>query len=513
MPDRAHKRRRLSLRLKLTLWVIAIFLVIQISLSLVLLLYEQASIDRFFTGRLETRTTALAHRMAVRTEPIDDEWLAELAAEQLDFVAFERFALTVYDADSRIVASSQEGTTSARLLQSLGANKPVLLRLPLATLEDPDPAAHQTRAALHPFRGADDKRYTLVALTSDTYARQLFATASNVLMVMIPIGTIAAGLAGWFIAGLAVAPIVRLQDIAGQLSPQSIDQEVDLSARTTEFAELEHELDDARKRIQAAFRAQERFISNVSHELKTPIAVVSAEAQVLRIDEDAPEEVREFVASVRDEMRRLGAMVNSFLLLTRVREGRAETISQRCPVNDLIMETVDDCATWAHQHRVHLAPALLEEVETLDTFLLGDPHLLRTLLDNLVFNAIRFSPEGQRVEIRASIEDGDVAIAVRDYGPGIPAELIDHVFDRFSQSAGEQRRGRGHGLGLEIAQGIAELHAGAISVRNLEDGGCEFTARLPIERPSAPVEEEEELEEPLREAPLVRPPDEADAGP
>lgn len=485
MPERALKRRRVSLRVKLTAWVVAIFVVTQGSLSVVFLLYEQASIDRFFSERLETRASALAARIGALDVPLTDAILREFASEQLDFVAFERFALTVYDARGHVVASSQEPTSSARLLSAIAADKPSLLRHPLGILRDPDPGAEQARVAVKPFRTADQTRFALVAATSDTYARQLYDTATNVLLFMIPIGVVAAGFAGWFIAGLAVAPIVRLQDVAIRLSPQSIDQQVDLSPHSAELAELELELDQARKRIQAAFQAQERFISNVSHELKTPIAVVIAEAQVLHLDDETPEEVRDFVESVRDEMRRLGAMVNSFLLLTRVREGRAETISQRCTVNDLIMESVDDCYTWAVQHRVHLAPQLLDDPETIDASLRGDPHLLRTMLNNLVFNAIRFSPEGSRVEIHSEMEAPDrVSVAVRDRGPGIPETLLDHVFDRFAQSDAEQRKGRGHGLGLEIAQGIAELHAGSIGVRNLGEGGCEFTIVLPVDTPN-----------------------------
>jgi signal transduction histidine kinase len=121
----------------------------------------------------------------------------------------------------------------------------------------------------------------------------------------------------------------------------------------------------------------------------------------------------------------------------------------------------------------------------MDTAVAGEPELLRTMLDNLVRNAIRFSPTDERVEVEASVVGDRVKIRVRDYGPGIPAAQLATIFDRFAQAPEEQRKGRGHGLGLAIALGIAELHGGSISAENCEDRGCTFVVELPQFRPGA----------------------------
>lgn len=122
----------------------------------------------------------------------------------------------------------------------------------------------------------------------------------------------------------------------------------------------------------------------------------------------------------------------------------------------------------------------LPDGEDLDVAVLGNCDLLRTVIDNLVRNAIRFTPKDGVVMVSAAVRDDRLTINVRDVGPGIPAELLPRIFDRFSQSKDELRRGRGHGLGLEIAMGITELHGGTIVARNVETGGCEFEVVLPV---------------------------------
>ncbi|MCA9298281.1 MAG: HAMP domain-containing histidine kinase, partial [Phycisphaerales bacterium] len=246
-----------------------------------------------------------------------------------------------------------------------------------------------------------------------------------------------------------------------------------------EIEELTAELNASRARIREAFAAQERFLSNISHEFKTPIATLLTEAQT--IDRSGlGEEGLEFVELAEDEMRRLGRLVESFLTLTRVRDGAGVTKPKVCPANELVMDSVEDCASMAEQHAVRLVPELADGEDAFDAMLMGDPPLLQTMLNNLVRNAIRFSPREGRVFVTARLTDDRFEIAVRDQGPGLSADLLDHVFDRFVQSSDEVRRERGHGLGLAIAKGIAELHHGDIHVRDPDEGGAEFMVWLPL---------------------------------
>lgn len=261
-----------------------------------------------------------------------------------------------------------------------------------------------------------------------------------------------------------------------------------MPASSREMVDLERDLEDARAKLRHAFKTQERFISDVSHELKTPIAVLLTEAQTLS-RHDLPQHARKFADSVADEVRRLGSTVESFLTLARVRAGSGLTNMRYVDMNDIVVNSAANCDAMASQYKVQLSPYLLDS-ET-PALIAGDQELLRVMIDNLIRNAIRFSPEGGQVMIIVERQDSQCIVHVRDRGTGICEDMIPKLFDRFVQGENESRRGRGHGLGLAIAKGIAELHGGTIRVRNLPEAeGCEFSVQLPI---GAPLNRDDEV--------------------
>jgi len=494
MHDQPGKSRRLphlSLRVKLTLWVVITFTIIEVALSIVFLLYQRSLITELFDERLAARTGTIARALQEAGPDVQPNQLNAHSDQTIGTLMFQDFLLSLYRADGSLVATSGETQINRNQVafdRALVGMQPVFHRMPATTLSNPAPDARFARTVSQSFTGRDGEQYVLIAAASDAFAQRQLALVGDVLLIAVPIGILASAISAWFIAGIAVSPIRDLRRAASRLTPESIGQEVHLESESSEVLRLEEELEEARQRIERAFRAQERFMSNVAHELKTPIAVLLAEAQTLPV-QDARPELRAFVSSVEEEMRKLSRLISSFLMLTRVRAGKSDTPARRISVNDLVMDSVHDCSAWARQHDVQLAPVLLAGEDVIDAEVVGDPELLRTMLNNLVLNAIRFSPKGERVQLSAAAEREDVCIAIRDRGIGIPEEIIDHVFDRFAQADGEQLRGRGHGLGLEIAQGVAELHGGVIRVRNCDDAGCEFRVRIPVADADRPARE------------------------
>lgn len=487
-PAGSQRSPRHSLRLRLTLWVVAVFTVIQITLSVVFFLYERNSVDSFFSTRLELSSRNVADTIAPNLPNVTDNDLYRLSRDALRFVVFEGYTIALYDDTGRLVAASHRPIPPAAaevadsmVRASLADPTLRIIESPLGVMPDPDADAKGARVAVMGFQGRDGQRYALITATADTYSQRILNLAANVLIASLPIGIIAAAAAGWFIAGIATAPLRQIRRLATTISPETIDQHVEFDSTAAEMVHLEDEWNRMRRRMEAAFMAKERFMANVSHELKTPISVLLTEAQVLDLDE-ASEDVRDFVNSAQEELRRLARLVESFLLLTRSVAEDAPPKSEVVTVNDLVMESVDECGQWAALHHVYIVPTLLDDDTTIDATVEGDPDLLRTMLNNLVLNATRFSPVHEKVTITPRIEGDTVMIGVRDHGPGIPEPLLDRVFDRYVQAEDERRRGRGNGLGLEIARGIAELHHGEIRVQN-RDPGCEFTACIPRHTP------------------------------
>ncbi len=476
-------RPRVSMRIRLTLWVVAIFTVIQWSISGVLWLYQSASINRVFDKRLAERAEEMVNELSRMVPGTDREWLDSFTQKQSQYLHSDRIAIEVYRKDGRPARAGGPAIFSpldVPVADVLASDHVVYLKIGTPVF---DGKKSRVRAVGMVILGADLEPYVFVVASDDSMAQAQLRMVMRMFLISALLGPLVTGACGWYIAGIAVAPFERLRKLASELGPQSLNKTLDLPVRNTELAELRDQLEEARVRIRNAFEVQERFMTNVSHELKTPIAVVLTEAQTLRAA-GISEDVLAFVESTEEEMLRLGKLVESFLTLARVRDGNHQIRGKRYGVNDLVMDAADHCAKVAEQAGVVLSVTLLEDEDSLDAAVSGEPELLRTMLDNLIRNAIRFTPSGKRVEVSLDIDDAWVCVRVKDQGAGIPCDHIGSVFDRFRQAENQQSgRASGYGLGLAIAQGIAELHGGRISVENNVDGGCLFQVRLPLNDP------------------------------
>lgn len=477
----------LSLRLRLTLWTVAIFVILQTSLALVFELYRAESINTVFNARLQARAMRIVHKIQDDSQPLSDQRLAAICAEEFGTLRSLEVVIDLFDQTGARVATSAVPAAAvphglaarvreARSLEFFSGSAEQFLHLSL------QPAT--ARGVLIPISRQGSPFGTLAVVAADDVAHSMLEILARLVLTSIVVGVVASSIATYLIAGIAVRPINAVTRAVRRISPESIGDHVDVPIASSEMAVLQDELELARQRIESGFVRQERFMSNVSHEIKTPIAVMLAEAQTIKLDK-APSEIKDFVKSVSEEALRLGRMVDSFLLLTRVRHGKKQIPGvESCLVREVLMDSFDSCRPMATQFGVRL-DIRLPEASDVDASLQGNCDLLRTVFDNLLRNAIRFSPRGGMVSLSAQVQDAHLHATVRDQGKGIAPELLPRVFNRFAQAKEEEHRGRGHGLGLEIALGIAELHGGSIVVRNLPDAGAEFTVILPLATPQA----------------------------
>lgn len=481
--------RRMSLRIKLTLWMLAIFIVIQVSLALVLQLYQARSIETFFNEQLAYRLSLAADRVRPMLPNVPDQELEKIVQEQTRMITTVDLAFHLLNDRGDLVATSHRPgveLTPERAASLLSGGPTHALVLGGNALGGGPRDDQTARASAMRLDGPDGRPYVFMVVNNDLFAQQMLALLTRIVLVTIPIGIVATGVAAYLISGIAVRPLLHITAAAKRLAPESITRHIEVPPLAAEVAAVREELEKARKRIEAAFATQERFMSNVSHELKTPIATILTEIQTLKLD-GVPQNIRDFLRSESDELEKLAQMVDSFLLLTRVRHGKGQIpAAARCLVRDVLMDSYAISASFAKQHGIRIDLRLPEGPDE-DAVVVGNCDLLRIIFDNIIRNAVRFSPSGSIISIRTWIEGQDVHISVRDRGSGIPADVLPRIFDRFAQASDEQRRGRGHGLGLEIALGVAELHSGGITAVNCDDGhgGCEFVVRLPLVRDDA----------------------------
>jgi signal transduction histidine kinase len=237
------------------------------------------------------------------------------------------------------------------------------------------------------------------------------------------------------------------------------------------------------ERLQSAFESQDRFIADVSHELKTPVTELVAEASILRHQAPSTSHIG-FCAAVQERLQHLAEVVDGLLTLAHAESASLSVTFVPMDFNQLVSEVADRCRPAAVRNEVTIITRLLMPDSGVPAPMVnGDPSLLAVAVTNVLRNAIRHSPRGGSVGVTISVEDKMITLRIDDSGPGIPPAYRDHVFERFfrvpADPAQPSRRRGGTGLGLAIAKVMVVLHDGTIAASNRPEGGCEITIRLP----------------------------------
>ncbi|NEB77726.1 HAMP domain-containing histidine kinase [Streptomyces sp. SID14478] len=294
-------------------------------------------------------------------------------------------------------------------------------------------------------------------------------------------------------ATTVLKPVHRLGVAARRLGEGKLDTRLRVSG-TDELAELSRTFNKTAENLEKKVadmtsrdEASRRFVADMSHELRTPLTAITAVTEVLEEELDAETGsvdpmIEPAVRLVVSETRRLNDLVENLMEVTRFDAGTARLVLDNVDIADQITACID-------------ARAWLDAVD-LDakrgTMVFLDPRRLDVILANLIGNALKHGGSPVRVSVRTQDgHPGELVIAVRDHGPGIPEDVLPHVFDRFYKASASRPRSEGSGLGLSIALENAHIHGGEITAANSPDGGAVFTLRLPLDDPKGPHASEE----------------------
>jgi two-component system sensor histidine kinase BaeS len=305
----------------------------------------------------------------------------------------------------------------------------------------------------------------------------------------LPIGVIA----GIRRARAISRPITLLAATANRLAQGDFSARVpvkgqdELASLQTSFNEMAEGLENAltneadqRARAEQALQANRQLVANVSHELRTPVAVVRAHLEAMT---NVDQENEEYLRIAIRETDRLEHLVEDLFALTRLDAQGLELVIAPFDAGSAVREAVESLAEPARREN---GLTVTSEVATYRLTCLGDRGRLVQVLQNLIRNAIRYTPEGGIVLVTAAAEGQKVVITVRDTGVGIAPQDLPHIFDRFYRADRSRNRGSGGaGLGLAIAKQLIEAMHGTIEVESVVDEGTTFTIRLPGVRQSA----------------------------
>jgi signal transduction histidine kinase len=291
-----------------------------------------------------------------------------------------------------------------------------------------------------------------------------------------------ATLAAHALARGEVTPVTRSQlkeadVLLGELHRTSIALAAESAARKALEQERERLLDSeraARLQAEAQSDAKDNFIAMLSHELRNPLAAISGAISVIRMPGMAPERRDKAWEIATRQLRHLTRMVGDLLDVRRVLSGKVLLSKEPVDIGSLLAFCCDSRSlAGARRHEWR--------VQTMEAWVLGDRTRLEQVVDNLLVNAVKYTPEGGTITVRNTVADGAVVIDVLDTGAGMAAEVLPTIFDSLVQGPTTIDRAQGGlGLGLSIAKGLVEMHGGSIAVRSEGLGkGSVFTVRLP----------------------------------
>ena len=276
----------------------------------------------------------------------------------------------------------------------------------------------------------------------------------------------------YLLAKRAIRPIADITRTAEAISAGDLSKRIAEPSARDEVQELAITFNTMLDRLQESFQRERQFTSDASHELRTPVAVISACAEELA-GEPLSGDGRETLEAVQKESQRMNKIISQLLVLTRGYEGRYRLEKERLPLREAVGSVLEELAEPATAQGISLFNQVPAEIEVW-----ADQSLLTQLLINLVGNAVRYGTKGGWVIIRASQEREDCVLTVSDNGIGMSPEELEHIFERFYR-ADKARDRSGSGLGLSIAQWIVHLHGGEITAQSQPGKGSQFTVELP----------------------------------
>lgn len=312
-----------------------------------------------------------------------------------------------------------------------------------------------------------------LAIGVDALCRWLFSDFWDVplwvdlVIIALLVGVfVTSALTRWFIK-----PVKEIGAAMEKISEGDFSVRIETKSTSKEIKEIFSGFNMMAKELGSTEILQSDFVSNVSHEFKTPINAIEGYSMLLQNDENLTDEQKEYIEKILLNTRRLSSLTGSILLLSKLENQSIVSNKTQFDLDEQIRKSLLALEPQWEKKNIEF------DIEMDDTDFLGNEALLHHIWDNLISNAIKFSEDGGEIKIRLDNFADKIVFTISDQGKGIDEDAQKHIFDKFYQADSSHKQ-EGNGLGLSLVKKIIDLEKGEIFVHNNEDKGCTFTVIL-----------------------------------
>jgi heavy metal sensor kinase len=371
----------------------------------------------------------------------------------------------------------------SEVYKSIGADSPAEIA---AAIRSPQPGWKMRKNAqgvsflIHAggiYDEEHDKQYFLAIGRSLADNQHILDEFTWTYVGIIPLVILSGCLLGWFLAARALTPVLEVAQAAQRISGSNLSLRIPSRGAHDELDYLIETFNRMIERLENSFNQIRQFSTDVSHELRTPITAIRGQLEVALFTASTVEQYREAILNSLQDVERLSQIVRALLLLSQAESGQLALQKTRLDLTALVADVVDQFQIPYEEARLRLTADLprecIAEVDRIQ---------IERMVSNLLSNAMKFTPAGGEVRVRAVCDDRGVELSVRDTGCGIPTGHLPHIFDRFYRVPGRDASGpeRGLGLGLSFVAWIAKAHGGTVSVESTPGEGSSFVVFLPV---------------------------------
>ncbi|MBI4194283.1 MAG: heavy metal sensor histidine kinase [Betaproteobacteria bacterium] len=435
--------------------------------------FLHSALERVMTARQQVPLTAVA---TIVRNMMDDIPALERLGEQPSIVgrllgAHPFMRLWIYGEDGRALFASSRTPIPKEEWESIAAPdaQQVTMRLWQPTSHD----AYRLAVARFSSKRAEIGRGFIVLALDVSEPQQLLRTFKASVLIAVPAAVLIVGLIGVFIVRGGLRPIARVAASARHVTARRLTERLDLTGVPSELRDLVNSFNAMLARLEDSFRRLSDFSADLAHELRTPLTSLLGRTQLVLSKTRSADEYREALELSVGEIRRLGGLVSDMLFLAQADHAPAA----------LAYETVD-LRDQADRLFAYFGMAAEERGIALETHgnatVIADRAMLARALSNLLSNAIRHSPDGERVDVVIGRGERAVTASVVDRGSGLSPADASRIFDRFYRAdPSRARHSGGTGLGLAIARSIMRMHGGDVSVKSEPGKSTVFTLSIP----------------------------------